>query len=90
MVLFYVFGVLHREPPDQYKKNVQEQLIVNTIEQYKIDKKSGSLMEICVQAGIVAGAYKSILDEENYKKWKAIERDDCSKVGVLPSRKVSD
>jgi hypothetical protein len=53
------------------------------IEQYEFVKaNSNDLMEVCVHASIVAGAYRRALDENNYRYWKAIEQRDCRWAGI--------
>lgn len=51
-------------------------------DQYNLSVKGGDKMEICVHAGLVAAAYNQAKDEENYLKWKKIEKDDCLRAGL--------
>lgn len=50
--------------------------------QYEIVSRSGSAMERCVQAGLVAGAYLQAKDEASYVKWKEKEKADCAEAGM--------
>lgn len=50
--------------------------------QYEIVSRSGSAMERCVQAGLVAGAYLQAKDEASYVKWKEKEKADCAAAGM--------
>ena len=39
-------------------------------------------MDAYVAAGMVSAAFLQAKDEENYKKWKAIEKDEAKRAGV--------
>ena len=50
-------------------------------DQYNLAKQGGDKTQICVQAQLVVQGYLQSNDQENYKKWKAIEADDCGAAG---------
>lgn len=54
----------------------------DAVDEYKITLSGGDKIEICVQAGMVAAAYKQAKDEANYLLWKQKERNDCQDAGM--------
>lgn len=59
------------------------QIIARDAQQrYEIAKRHGSALDACTQAGFVAHAFLQAKDEENYAAWRAIERQDCLRVGI--------
>jgi hypothetical protein len=75
VVLFFViYSVL--------TSGVEKSVATDFVKQYEIAKKRGGAMDACVQAGVVAAAYLQAKDENEFKKWKAIERTDCARAGV--------
>ena len=58
--------------------------VANVFEkQYFIAKRNGaSTVDICVQASLVSAGYLQAQDENNYSKWKLIEKQDCLAAGV--------
>jgi hypothetical protein len=54
----------------------------DAITQHDIAKHNDSAIDACVEAGVAAGALLQAKDEEGYRKWKAVERADCSAAGM--------
>lgn len=67
---------------DAGMKDIHSKVVADSIEQYEITKESGSKMESCVHAGMVAAAALQAKDREQYKKWKGIESKDCEAAGM--------
>jgi len=63
---------------------VENKVADDAVKKYDIAKRSGTKMDICVQAGLVSAAYLEAKNEDKYREWKAIERADCVAAG-LPS-----
>lgn len=61
---------------------IEKQVASDTVAQYEIAKREGSKIQICVQAGFVSAAFLQAKDEQNYQKWKRIEKEDCQKAGL--------
>ncbi|MEI6707626.1 MAG: hypothetical protein WCK96_10885 [Methylococcales bacterium] len=57
-------------------------VINDSIDQYNITKRGDNKIEVCVHAGMVSAAFLQAKDEAGYKKWKAIEKNDCKKAGM--------
>ena len=57
--------------------DVYQQVVNDSIREYQIAKKHGDLVDICVQAGMVAAAQLQAQNEQGYKQWKEIETIDC-------------
>ncbi|EGW22135.1 hypothetical protein [Methylobacter tundripaludum] len=56
--------------------------ISDSLERYEIVKRSGTPMDICVQATVITSSYLNAKDEPNFIQWKKIKKDDCSRAGV--------
>lgn len=63
-------------------KKIEKSIAIDAIKQYEIAKKNGSAMDAYVQAGVVAAAFLQANDEENYKKWKSIEKSEGKRLGI--------
>lgn len=62
--------------------DIKKQVTQDMIDQYEIAKRQGDRMQICVQAGLVCAGYLQAKDENNYRKWKDIEYNDCLRAGI--------
>jgi hypothetical protein len=65
-----------------FEKAVEQRVVDDSIRQYEIAKRSGTKMDACVHAGFVSAACIQAKDESCFKKWKAVEKSDCSRAGV--------
>lgn len=63
-------------------KDGADQVARDAVVQYRIAARSGSVIDRCVQAGMVTAAYLQAQDEANYASWKAVQRRDCKAAGV--------
>lgn len=54
----------------------------DAVDQYNIAARSGTTMDRCVQAGLVAAAFLQAQDQSNYAQWKSTEQSDCAAAGV--------
>lgn len=71
------------QPAQSIMDNISQQVAADQIQQYEMVKRnSGTKIEICGQASIIAAAYLNAKDEPNYRKWKDIERADCKAAGM--------
>lgn len=61
---------------------IKGQVADDAVNQYNIAAQSGSAMDRCVQAGMVAAAYLQAEDQESYSQWKNTERVDCRAAGM--------
>lgn len=64
-------------------KTIERQVAEDVEKQYELAVKGGDKIEIAVNAGLVAEAYKQAHDEENYLKWKKIENDAKNTAGLV-------
>jgi len=62
---------------------VSDQVALDAVAQYEIAKRQGDPMQICVQAGYVAAAQLQAKHEDQYRRWKATEKADCTRAGVV-------
>lgn len=62
--------------------NIENKVAEDAVKQYEIAKQNGSKMDAYVQAGMVCAAYLQANDQENYKKWKEIERQEAKAAGI--------
>jgi hypothetical protein len=66
-----------------YGGGLEHHVAQQEITDYEFAKQhSNSRIELCMRAGVVAEAYLSAHDDEDYDKWKAIEREDCAAGGI--------
>jgi hypothetical protein len=63
-------------------KGIEDQVAVDAVKQYGIAQRSGTAVDRCVHAGLVAAAYIQAKDEPNYRVWKRTERMDCKAAGM--------
>lgn len=65
-----------------YNNTINQTAANNAVKQYEIAERHGDKMQMYVQASICAATYLQAQDEENYKKWKEIEKSLGRKVGI--------
>ena len=80
-IWFYFGGGLEKQAQKDLGR-IKQQVAEDAVKQYEIAKRSGSAMDACVHAGLVAAAYIQAKDEANYQKWKQIEAEDCRRAGA--------
>ncbi len=81
LIWYFFGGGLDNQVKNEMQK-VENQVATDAVEQYEIAKKNGTAMDAYVAAGMVTAAYLQAKDEENYKKWKVIEKDEAKRAGV--------
>jgi hypothetical protein len=81
VIWFYFGGGLEKQAAKDMQK-IENQVAADAVKQYEIAKKNGSAMDAYVHAGLVAAAYLQAKDEENYKKWKEIEKQEAARAGM--------
>lgn len=81
MIWFFFGGGLERQAAKDLRQ-IEAQVAEDMVEQYNIAKRSGSPIDVCVHAGMVAAGYLQAKDDANYDIWKKIEARDCDKAGV--------
>jgi hypothetical protein len=54
-------------------------VVNDSIQQYEIAARSGTKVDACVHAGLVAAAAIQAKDEDLFRKWKEIERYECGR-----------
>jgi hypothetical protein len=64
-------------------KNIENKVAADAVDQYKIAKKQGDKIQICVQAGLVSAAYLQAKDQIDYQQWKHTEEEDCRQAGLI-------
>ncbi|MDD5384561.1 MAG: hypothetical protein PHG89_06745 [Gallionella sp.] len=63
-------------------KGIHNKVAEDAVKQYEIAARSGTAIDVCVQAGFVSAAYLQAQDEPAYKRWKNIEQTDCGNAGI--------
>ncbi|OWP85282.1 hypothetical protein BWK59_00655 [Flavobacterium davisii] len=81
MLSFFFGGGIEKEAERQMNE-IENTVALDAEKQYEIAKKSGTSMDAYVQAGMVCAAYLQANDEVNYKKWKAIEKEEAKNAGI--------
>jgi len=67
---------------DDLMQSIEREVATDSVREYRIAKRQGDKMQICVQAGMVSAAFLQANDEVNYRKWKGVEETDCSRAGL--------
>jgi hypothetical protein len=65
---------------------IENKVADDAVKEYEIAKRSGTKMDVCVHASLVAAAYLQAKDEAKYREWKATEKADCAVAGLPPER----
>lgn len=60
---------------------IHHKVASDAVQQYEMVKRNGSPTDLCHQAQMVSAAYLQAKDEQEYQKWKGIEKDDCIAAG---------
>lgn len=67
---------------DEMKK-ITRKVADNQIKQFEIAQKNGgSVVDVCVQAGLVTAALLQDQDARRYADWKQIEKRTCKEAGL--------
>jgi hypothetical protein len=61
---------------------IHNQVAQDAVAQFEIAKRSGDKMQTCAHAGMVSAAFLQSKDETSYRKWQAIEKQECVAAGV--------
>ena len=61
---------------------IRQSVAEEQAEQYNDVVRSGSAVDRCVKAGIVAEAYLQAGDSARFDQWKATQQADCAAAGV--------
>jgi hypothetical protein len=62
--------------------SIHRQVAQDAVAQFQIAKRGGDGTQTCVHAGMVAAAFLQAQDESAYRKWLAIEKQECAAAGV--------
>lgn len=62
--------------------DIHNQVANDAVKQYEITVRSGTAVDRCVHAGLVAAAYLQAQDEQNYSTWKSKQTTDCQAAGL--------
>ena len=61
---------------------IKARVIFDAIQQYEFVKRNGDPVDICLHAGIVTAGWLDAKHEDEYRRWKAIEKADCKVAGM--------
>jgi hypothetical protein len=62
-----------------FMDDVREKVIKDAEREYQIASASGTRIDRCVQAGMVAAAYLQAHNQPSYQSWKMREEADCQR-----------
>jgi flagellar basal body-associated protein FliL len=84
IVLFLIgsFAASIPQTASQAIKPYQEQVAIDFEAQYAAVVESGTAIDRCIRAGLVAEGYLQAANTEKYKEWKQVEKADCKAAGV--------
>jgi hypothetical protein len=87
-VLLVCFVAMHNTPLQlagvqaDSLPDIHQQAINDSITQYGMTQRSGTPIDVCLRAGLVAEAYLQANQETGYKQWKITQHRDCLRAGV--------
>lgn len=79
---WYFFGGGLEKQTTNRMQQIYDQVTADSVKRYAIAKRNGTLIDACVQAGLVSAAFLQAKNEPEYQKWKKIEAADCVRAGV--------
>lgn len=82
IILGFMFGGGQDAIVDHEMQKIENKVAADAVQQYDIAKKNGSAMDAYSAASMVCAAYLQANDEPNYKKWKAIEKQEAKLAGM--------
>lgn len=85
LFVLILIGALMSPTEEEVQHGVDElysSVAVDYEGQYEMATRHGSLIDRCVQAGLVAAAFSQANDEDSYADWKTVEARDCQLAGV--------
>lgn len=77
IVSWFFFGGGFENSATTRMHEIENQVAMDAVSQYKIALAQGDKIQICVQAGYTATAFLQAKDEKNYNIWKDIESAAC-------------
>jgi hypothetical protein len=83
LIWYFFMGGLERQAQGTMG-DIEKQVANDAVTQYGIAKRSGTPMDACVHAGLVAASFLQAKDEASYQQWKSIEKTDCRSAGMSP------
>lgn len=81
-MLWFFFGGGDTKMAQNKMDEIAIQVAQDQIKQYNIAVSGGDKLQIYTQASLVAQAFLQAKDEENYKKWKDIEKKAAAEAGM--------
>ncbi len=73
---------IHNNANDAMKK-ITHKVAEDQIQQFKIAlRNGGTVMDLCVQAGMVTASLLQDQDEAGYAEWKKIQKKTCQAAGI--------
>lgn len=84
-IMAFLIGSFAASIPQKASDNLkpfQEQVAQDFEAQYAAVVESGTAIDRCVRAGLVAEGYLQAANNDKYKEWKEVEKEDCNAAGV--------
>jgi hypothetical protein len=75
-------GAALMSDPEVALQGIQNDVAIDFEEQYQMARRSGSEIDICMRAGLVAEGYLQARNEEKYNQWRNVQRRDCQAAGI--------
>jgi hypothetical protein len=63
-------------------EDIYKKVALDAVGEYTITSRSGSAVDRCVQAGVVAAAFLQAKNGAAYEQWKITEASDCRAAGI--------
>lgn len=82
VVVVAAVGAGSEKAQDKFLDDIHLRVVMDAMDQYDIAKRHGSMVDRCVQAGLVSAALLQAKEEAKYAEWQPIEKADCKKAGI--------
>ncbi len=81
-IIYFFVGGGEQKYVSEKMQETSNTVADDAVKQYEIAKRQGDKTQIYVQAGMVCAAYLQAKDEQNYRKWKEIEKQAAKDAGM--------
>jgi len=79
---WYFFGGGLEQQAANNLGDIYAKVASDAVDKYNIAKRSGTKMDVCVQAGLVSASFLQAKNDAQYRSWKTIEASDCEAAGL--------
>jgi hypothetical protein len=79
---FVAENTIGYNPSHDYLHDIKQNVAYDAVQQYEMAARGGDKMQMYSQASLCVAAYLQAKDEENYRKWLAIQHDLAKQLNI--------